>query len=66
MPSVMSTFERKHDIHVFDGFGSINVPHSQQSLYKRKKFQFSKLIHQEKKKNKQTYIFDGVSDCGST
>lgn len=55
MPSVMSTFERKHDIHVFDGFGSINVPHSQQSLYKRKKISIFK-INTPRKKEKQTNL----------
>ena len=51
----MSTFERKHDIHVFDGFGSINVPHSQQSLYKRKKISIFK-INTPRKKEKQTNL----------
>lgn len=32
MPSVISTWERRHPTHIFEGLGSITVPHSQHNL----------------------------------
>lgn len=32
IPSVMSTWVRKHATHILAGFGSIDVPHSQHRL----------------------------------
>lgn len=34
IPSVISTWVRKHPTHILAGFGSIGVPHSQQRLHK--------------------------------
>lgn len=62
LPSVMSTWFRRHATHIFAGFGSIKVPHSQQRLNNTKQIIFFLLWN---RKWIKTYIFGpfSVTSC---
>lgn len=44
MPSVISTCDRKQATHIFEGFGSIAVPHSQHKLKNYIRYIYLKLL----------------------